>query len=114
MSETYFFKDLGAPSLMIGVNITISDSFIKLDQSHYIRSLAEKFGQLSAAKVHCPASTHGCLAHTTDAEAVMLDLTVYPYLSLVGGLFWATITRPDVVTVVSRACHHSKAPTRAR
>ena len=37
----------------------------------------------------------------------------FPYLSLVGGLLWATITRPDVAAVVSRACQHSKSPSRA-
>jgi len=113
MSKTYEFKNLGAPSLMIGINITISDADIRLNQAHYIRELAQKFGQLNAAKVSCPASVHGCLGSAPCPDSEPLDTTVFPYLSLVGGLLWVTITRPDVATVVSRACQHSKSPTRA-
>ena len=113
MSETYAFKNLGVPSLMIGVNIEVTASSIRLNQAHYIRSLAKKFGQLSAAEVHCPASTHGCLGASACPDSEPLDVSIFPYLSLVGGLLWTTITRPDVATVVSRACQHSKNPTRA-
>ena len=65
MVKEYDFKNLGVPSLMIGVNIMISDGHIKLNQSHYIRELADKFGQLSAAKVYFPDSVHGCLGSAT-------------------------------------------------
>ena len=113
MAREYDFKNLGVPSLMIGVNIEVSASEVKLNQSHYIRALADKFGQLSAAKVSCPASVHGCLGSARCPDSEPLDVTACPYLSLVGGLLWVTITRPDVATVVSRACQHSKSPTRA-
>ena len=113
MAKTYEFKNLGVPSLMIGVNIDVTPSAIKLDQAHYIRNLAAKFGQLDAAKVKCPASIHGCLGSSRCPDSEPLDVSRHPYLSLVGGLLWATITRPDVVTVVSRACQHSKNPTSA-
>ena len=113
MSKTYAFKNLGVPSLMIGVNIVVAADSIRLNQAHYIRELATKFGQLTAAKVHCPASTHGCLDSSTCPDSEPLDTSVFPYLSLVGDLLWTTITRPDVAAVVSRACQHSKSPTRA-
>ena len=113
MAKEYDFKNLGVPSLMIGVNISVTDTHIKLNQAHYIRELAEKFGQLSATKVYCPASVHGCLGSSLCPDSEPLDVTTCPYLSLVGGLLWVTITRPDVATVVSRACQHSKSPTRA-
>ena len=113
MAKTYDFKNLGVPSLMIGVNIVVSPTSIRLDQAHYIRTLADKFGQISAAKVSCPASLHGCLGSAPCANSEPLDVSRFPYLSLVGGLLWATITRPDVAAVVSRACQHSKAPSRA-
>ena len=113
MAKEYDFKNLGVPSLMIGVNISVSKDNIRLNQSHYIRCLAEKFGQLSAVNVSYPASVHGCLGSAQCSDSEPLDVSTCPYLSLVGGLLWVTITRPDVATVVSRACQHSKNPTRA-
>ena len=106
-------RSLGVPSLMIGINIVVAADKIRLNQSHYIRELTTKFDQLVVAKVHCPASTHGCLGSSTCPDSEPLDTSVFPYLSLVGGLLWATITRPDVAAVVSRACQHFKSPTRA-
>ena len=113
MAAEYDFKNLGVPSLMIAVNITVSKDAIKLNQSHYIRDLADKFGQLSAVKVSYPASVHGCFGSAQCPDSEPLEVSTCPYLSLVGGLLWVTITRPDVATVVSRACQHSKNPTRA-
>ena len=39
MSSTYSFKDLEVPSVMIDVNIVVTNSSISFDQSHYICSL---------------------------------------------------------------------------
>ena len=55
----------------------------------------------------------GCLGSSTSGDSQPLDTCKCPYLSLVGGLLWVTITRPDIAAVVSRACQHSKSPTLA-
>ena len=52
MSQTYAFKNLGEPSLMVGMRITLSPASIRLDQAHYIKQLGESFSQLDAAPVH--------------------------------------------------------------
>ena len=98
---------------MVGIDVSITDSAITLDQHHYVRQVAKSFGQLSAAPTTSPASHHGCLGPVPPTQSEPLDTSRYPYLSLVGCLLWVTITRPDVTVVVSRACQHSRAPTMA-
>ena len=114
MAATYQLKNLGTPALMVGIKITVTPSTISLDQSHYVRQVATTFGQLDAAPISCPASQHGCLSGAAaSGTPEPLDTSRFPYLSLVGCLLWATITRPDIAVAVSRACRHSKAPTKA-
>ena len=111
MSSVYSMKHLGVPSLMVGINVTVTKSSITLSQSHYIRQIADTFEQLDSAPVTSPARLHGCLGSSPQSDSQPLDTSSFPYLSLVGSLLWVTITRPDVATAVSRACQHSKAPT---
>ena len=113
MSSVYSLKNLGVPSLMVGIHVTVTSSNIKLNQSHYIRQIAGTFGQLNAAPVDTPASQHGCLGDSPTSDSEPLDTTSFPYLSLIGSLLWCTITRPDISTAVGRACRHSKSPTLA-
>ena len=113
MSSVYSLKNLGVPSLMVGIHVTATARSIKLNQSHYIRQIADTFRQLDAAPVDTPASQHGCLGDSPNHDSELLDTTSFPYMSLVGSLLWCTITRPDISTAVSRACRHSKSPTLA-
>ena len=99
---------------MVGMRVTFTPSSIRLDQAQYIQHLGESFRQLNAAPVHCPASLHGCLgASDCTCSSPSLDTSRFPYLSLVGGLLWVTLTRPDIAVAVSRDCQHSSAPTTA-
>ena len=113
MAAVYKMKNLGVPSLMVGINVKVTNAAIRLNQSHYIRQVAETFKQLAAAPALSPASQHGCLGASPSAASEVLDTSTFPYLSLVGSLLWVTITRPDVAAAVGRACRHSKAPTAA-
>ena len=113
MDKTYRIKHLGTPRLMIGLSITSTSEHITLDQAHYIRAVATKFKQTESVRVHSPACVTGCLGSAEVGDSTPLDLDAFPYMSLLGSLLWVTLTRPDVVTVVSRACSHGAAPTRA-
>jgi hypothetical protein len=113
LAKTYTVTNLGTPRHMIGLKVTVSPSSIALTQQHYVESLLAKFEQDNAAPCLSPASTSGCLAQSTPGDSPLLDPTTHPYLSLVGSLLWATLTRPDVATAVSRACQHTREPTLA-
>ena len=85
-----------------------SDS-LTLDKSHYIRDVSAKFKQEHAHPVTSPASTSGCLGSAEPGDSPRSR--IHTYMSLLGSLLWVTLTRPDVATVVNRACSHGSAPT---
>ena len=111
MDKTYRMKHLGAPRLMVGIRITFTPDAIFLDQAHYIREVAERFGQLDAVKTETPACVNGCLGAGSPGDSTPLDPATHAYMSLLGSLLWMSLTRPDVATCISRACQHSVAPT---
>ena len=111
MSKTYKFKNLGHPPLIVGMWITFTPSSLRLDQTHYIRQLGESFSQLDTTPVHYPESLYGCPDDSDYVSSTPLDTSHFSYLSLVGGLLWDTLTRPDITVAVSRAYQHSSAPT---
>ena len=113
MENTYHIKHMGAPKHMIGLRVTRTDAYIKLDQSYYISDVVHKFKQTDCSPTNSPASISGCLGAATEGGSELLDLDVFPYMSLMGSLLWVTLTRPDIATVVSRACSHGSAPTKA-
>ena len=94
MSSVYRMKHLGTPSLMVGINVTISDNTIRLNQSHCIRQLADKFKQTDSAPAASPATLHGCLGSSPVPESEPLDTSVFPYLSLVGSCLLYTSPSP--------------------
>ena len=113
MGATYRMKHLGTPQHMVGIKVTISRTQIKLSQDHYIATIADRFAVTSSASVSTPATTSGCLAQALPGDSTPLDPSTHPYMSLVGSLLWASLTRPDIATAVGRACQHSKNPTAA-
>ena len=98
---------------MVGINITISPTVLRLDQRHYIKQVAAKFSQTASAPVASPATPSGCLGVAIPDDSPLLDRDTHPYLSLIGALLWITLTRPDIATAVSRASSHSSSPTLA-
>ena len=114
MDATYKTKHLGTPQFMIGIKVSLSTSGIHLSQESYIRDIARRFGQLKSSPAPTPANATGCLSVTTgNNDSAPLNTKTHPYMSLIGCILWATITRPDIATAVSRACQRSKAPTMA-
>ena len=113
MEKTYRIEHMGSPKLMIGLRVTRTPSSIKLDQSHYILDMIDKFKQADCTPVHSPASVTGCFGSSIDGDSSPLDLTVFPYMPLMGSLLWVTITRADTAAVVSKACSYGSSATRA-
>ena len=113
MDRTYRMKHLGVPQFMIGIKIDVSASSICLSQEQYIVQAATKFGQLDCVPTHTPAHPSGCLSSASVGDSRPLDREVHPYMSLVGTLLWATVTRPDIQVAVSRACSHTHDATMA-
>ena len=108
MRKTYNMSDLGVPSRMVGLAINISPGAITLNQNQFIRDLASTFRQQDSNPIHTPCA----LGTVPEGDSPLLPPDNH-YLSLVGSLLWATISRPDIAVAVSKACAVSQSPTRA-
>ena len=99
MKDRFKITDLGKPEYVIGMHIDYnqSEQTLKLNQKLYIETIAEKFGQTKSKPEIQPASTDAKI--TKDMESPLTDK---PYRSLIGSLIYATLTRPDIATVISQ------------
>ena len=112
LSAVYDVKDLGVPSYVIGVRVNITDTAIQLKQDRYISDLhaAHSPGSqptntpATAAATLCATGLHG-----QDKSPPLGNPT--QYRSLIGGLMYALITRPDVAAAVSTCARYLQSPT---
>ena len=107
LSTTYSLSQMGSPEWMIGVRVQRRDQTIYLNQERYITDIAARFGQLDCCSISTPADSNVNLRDLTGSP---LDITKYDYLSLIGSLMWATLTRPDVAAAVSGVAQFTSQP----
>ena len=98
------------PEYVIGVHINYNreQRKLKLNQRLYIETLAEKFGQLNSKPEVLPAMTSVKIEKDMNSPP-----TEKPYRSLIGSLIYATLTRPDVATIVSQLSRMLDCPQEA-
>ena len=114
MCKIYEIKDLGVPEYVIGVRVVQSNNSIKLLQDRYIDDLYEQHtpGDKTTSTPAVP-STILCLdgVHGETKSSLLPDPKVYR--SLVGGLMYTLITRPDVAAAVSVCARYLAHPKQA-
>ena len=108
LRKVYTITDLGQPRRLVGINITPVKDGIQLDQCQFVRDVAAEFKQTKCKPVSTP------IAPGSVPVGASPDLPPgHRYLSLVGSLLWASVTRPDIAVAVSIACAKSAKPTKA-
>ena len=107
LKTTYKLTTMGQPEWMIGLKVQKRGRTITLNQERYIMDIATKFGQIDCKPVSTPADSQTHL-HTLTGDP--LDSAKYNFLSLIGSLMWATLTRPDISAAVSRVAQFTAAP----
>ena len=108
--NTHFaIKDLGDLHFFLGIEVKkISDGLV-LTQEKYASDLLRKFGMEKCKSSPTPLSTSEKLsAHEGDPLGPE-DST--RYMSVVGGLQYLTLTRPDISFSVNKVCQYLHAPT---
>ena len=114
MRAVYDIKDLGEPKYVIGVRVNIQPNSLKLLQDRYIADLHELHAPGDKA-TNTPAipSITLCLKgiHGEAPSPFLSDPKAYR--SLVGGLMYTLITRPDVAAAVSTCARYLSKPTQA-
>ena len=114
MKSVYDIKDLGIPKYVIGVRVEVTHSNLKLTQDRYITDLYEQHVPGSKA-TSTPAvpSIKLCLNGIKGETQSPLLPEAKKYRSLVGGLMYALITRPDIATAVSSCARYLAQPRQA-
>ena len=88
MKTKYKLTSLGSPKRLVGINISLTNDGLTLDQNQFVKDIAREFKQSDCKPVSTPA------APGTVPEGVSpLLLPGNRYLSLVGSLLWASMTR---------------------
>ena len=103
-TDHFEMKDMGELNYYLGMKITRTDDFIKLDQAGYVREILEKYKHLlrglETKTVNTPMERELKLRKsesTSMTPGQQAYVSKFPYQNLVGALLYLAInTRPDI------------------
>jgi histone deacetylase 1/2 len=101
-------KDLGNLHYFLGVEVAPRANGLVMTQKNYSLDLLQRAGMLKCKTTTTPISTTDKIT-AVDGE-LLSSADVTEYRSIVGGLQYLTITRPDISYVVNRVCQYLHAP----
>ena len=107
LAAKFSIKDLGSLSYFLGVEVIPSTHGVLLSQHKYIHDLLEKTHMLNAKDVHTPMSPNH-MPSLHDGTS-LTDATTYR--SIVGGLQYLSLTRPDVAFAMNKLSQFMHRPT---
>ncbi|XP_073358374.1 uncharacterized protein [Aegilops tauschii subsp. strangulata] len=108
LSDNFAVKDLGALHFFLGLEVSRSSAGLTLTQKKYSLDLLRRAGMLQCKHAVTPMSATDRLSALYGDSLSYDDAT--EYRSLVGGLQYLTITRPDISYAVNRVCQFLHAP----
>ncbi|XP_026384114.1 uncharacterized protein LOC113279653 [Papaver somniferum] len=109
LQNEFALKDLGSLSYFLGIEVTQTSGGLFLSQRCYIEDLLICAHMQGAKPVTTPFSTSTDI-HPVDSP-LLSDVTLY--MSLVGGLHYLSMTRPDISFAVNKVCQFMHKPTEA-
>ena len=108
LSGDFAVKDLGTLHYFLGLEVSRSPAGLTLTQHKYSMDLLRKAGMLQCKHAMPPMSATDRLS-AFDGDPLTSDDST-EYRSIVGGLQYLTITRPDISYAVNRVCQFLHAP----
>ena len=108
LSGDFAVKDLGTLHYFLGLEVSRSPVGLTLTQHKYSMDLLRKAGMLQCKHAMTPMSATDRLS-AFDGDPLTSDDST-EYHSIVGGLQYLTITRPDISYAVNRVCQFLHAP----
>jgi len=111
LQDDFALKDLGPLHYFLGIEVSDCSGELLLTQAKYAKDLIYKAGMKDCKPMHTPMALSEKLAvHLGD----LLDSeTATRYRSIVGGLQYLTLTRPDIGFAVNKVCQYLHCPTSA-
>jgi histone deacetylase 1/2 len=105
----FALKDLGELSYFLGIEVSPRQGGIVLSQGKYASDLLNKVGMIKCKISPTPLSATEKLSREDGTLLSVEDAT--RYRSIVGGLQYLTLTRPDLAFSVNKVCQFLHAPT---
>ena len=109
LRDDFALKDLGSLHYLLGIEVLADSEGLLLTQSKYAKELIHKVGLANCTAVPTPMILSEKL---TAAVGESLDAAASTcYRSIVGGLQYLTLTRPDIAFAVNKVCQFLHSPT---
>jgi hypothetical protein len=109
LEKDFALKDLGELHYFLGIEVEKINGGILLSQNKYVEDLLQKTGMFSCKPVQTPLSTSEKLSSHIGDLLGLADAT--NYRSIVGGLQYLSLTRPDIPFSVNKVCQYLHSPT---
>jgi histone deacetylase 1/2 len=109
LSSHFALKDLGDLSFFLGIEVKKTREGIVLTQQKYATDLLARVGMKGCKPSPTPLSTTEKLSAYEGEPLSYEDST--RYRSIVGGLQYLTLTRPDIAFSVNKIFQYLHAPT---
>jgi histone deacetylase 1/2 len=107
---TFTLKDLGDLNFFLSIEVKKTQNGFLLTQEKYAKDLLERVG-MNCTSCPTPLSSSEKLSSTDGTPLGTADSS--QYMSIVGGLQYLTLTRPDLSFSVNKICQYLHAPTTA-
>ena len=110
LRDAFALKDLGPLHYFLGIEVTgCSSSGLLLRQNKYVKELIHKAGLKHCKPASTPmATTEKLTRHVGDP---LDSVAATRYRSIVGGLQYLTLTRPNIAFAVNKVCQYLHCPT---
>jgi histone deacetylase 1/2 len=109
LRKEFALKDLGDLHYFLGMEVQKSDDGLILSQTNYAQDILEKAGMTNCKGSPTPLSSSKKI--TTHEGELLGPNDSTKYRSIVGGLQYLTLTRPDIAYAVNKICQYLHAPT---
>jgi histone deacetylase 1/2 len=109
LSDTFPIKDLGVLDYFLGLEATYTSGGMTLTQRKYALDLLHRVSMENCKSTSTPLAATEPLARDTGSPLGPEDS--FRYRSIVGGLQYLTLTRPDIAFAVNKVCQFLSQPT---
>jgi histone deacetylase 1/2 len=108
LRDSFALKDLGSLHFFLGIEVQKSAGGILMSQRKYASELLQRTGLVHCGPISTPMASSDRLSATDGNLLSAEDST--RYRSVVGGLQYLTMTRPDLSFAVNKVCQYLHAP----
>lgn len=108
LQSEFAVKDLGSLRFFLGIEVSDVSQGLALTQKKYALDLLRRAGMLQCKSASTPMTSTERLS-AADGDPLSSDEAT-TYRSIVGGLQYLLVTRPDLSFVVNRVCQYMQTP----